>query len=576
MKTNKKRPDNLYTSEQAEILKNKESAFWQHVKLCSPKLIEKKFNIKQGAVLFNCLNNLSFDKQLLFLSDLGRILHHSDLEKLGDVLIRKIFIIVYESHANPNSSNDLVQFILEDLFKKNAYLKLNRTHLYVLLQLATNFQKSPDIIPRRKFKIYYSKFKGFLASPWIDQFCDRFGFEYLVSMLPIKFIPEIGNVLDDTYCFLMQKKQNGCPLYGYVLLRKYEMRMQSSILALWNFFHLVNYLSSACVKNLSLLESMDLAKLPKWIIWNGMYAHKIPDRILEDLILGRDLKNNSLKEYSRYEVNRFLNAPLLFNYNEVTYWMLFTFSDARSLPIFMRKVISALHGKRSVNVTLTRTILHFFILKHNLVSNDDIIAPLIDYIVYSFNANPGFSLKRKTIKSLVRAMEQWHDELYLEKVKDISWKKGDEKDIHFIYEENTYFLTQLTSSIELFEEGRVQQHCVLNHAELCVKGFSYIWSLRLVKEKAKRNGEAETNKKVNNVKDQMKELNPEMGIGIKMDIETKTEAEKQEVLYTFEISGQNVLQVRGKKNASVAKKHEALIAYMYKLMKWRDHYRIFA
>lgn len=129
------------------------------------------------------------------------------------------------------------------------------------------------------------------------------------------------------------------------------------------------------------------------------------------------------------------------------------------------------------------------------------IGPIIDYIWHEKYENqiifvgrgvaedrgpaqPNFSLRGRTVASLLRQVEAWHRQLGREsKAKDIAWKHSAIDDWQFI--EGTreaqnmkiWQIRELLSGRELTAEGRSQRHCVASYAQSCLAGKCSIWTM---------------------------------------------------------------------------------------------------
>lgn len=145
------------------------------------------------------------------------------------------------------------------------------------------------------------------------------------------------------------------------------------------------------------------------------------------------------------------------------------------------------------------SVIRFFI-KHPMLDPAQ-IQPIVDYIQYvKFGAErliqpetgeiiqdaapekPNFSMKGRTVESLLRDVEKWHKGLNKLKV-NAEWDRVNTND--FIYEEGKehnkkiYHINQLINSTELKVEGRHMKHCVASYINSCVNGRCSIWSMNV-------------------------------------------------------------------------------------------------
>ena len=134
------------------------------------------------------------------------------------------------------------------------------------------------------------------------------------------------------------------------------------------------------------------------------------------------------------------------------------------------------------------------------------IHELVDYISSrKQNETPQnpFSLKHRTIASLLKQSFDWHqDQILAARQARIQnqggrgrfrfnrptfnygadptakWLPLDVRDYHQSSEKITYNLIQLTTGKQLIEEGREMRHCVASYADSCMRGEKAIFSLR--------------------------------------------------------------------------------------------------
>lgn len=101
-------------------------------------------------------------------------------------------------------------------------------------------------------------------------------------------------------------------------------------------------------------------------------------------------------------------------------------------------------------------------------------------------AQPNFTMKGRTVNSLLQQVDRWHQGLGKRKAGiDLAWLKSPVLDFEFI--EGTaerknmriWRIDELLSSQELIDEGRKMRHCVATYAQSCHHGSCGIWSMTL-------------------------------------------------------------------------------------------------
>ena len=124
------------------------------------------------------------------------------------------------------------------------------------------------------------------------------------------------------------------------------------------------------------------------------------------------------------------------------------------------------------------------------------IGPMIDYIqavrhdrvqdgMMEFGSpQPAFSMKGRTVQSMLRLMREWHQSLGAGSV-SVSWVRSPLEPL--LIEElspdgsevsRRWRMMELISSAQLRREGAALHHCVASYADRCYRGASSIWSLR--------------------------------------------------------------------------------------------------
>lgn len=150
-----------------------------------------------------------------------------------------------------------------------------------------------------------------------------------------------------------------------------------------------------------------------------------------------------------------------------------------------------------------RTVWHFLIA-HARDLEPGQIGPMIDYIqavrreegtfetgadALGFNSpQSAFSMKGRTVQSMLRLMKNWHQSLGRSDGAAFSWAKSPFQP--YLLEEpardesekpRRWHITELTDSGQLRNESAELHHCVASYADRCYRGASSIWSIRLWK-----------------------------------------------------------------------------------------------
>ncbi len=109
--------------------------------------------------------------------------------------------------------------------------------------------------------------------------------------------------------------------------------------------------------------------------------------------------------------------------------------------------------------------------------NYDHLTELIDYVRESRTANRNYSLKGRTLQSLLRQSDEWHRRSIL--IKGVkTWSACGLKGYKLERKEEMILMEELTGSKLLSDEGRRMKHCVASYVHYCVAGRTAIFSLR--------------------------------------------------------------------------------------------------
>ena len=169
---------------------------------------------------------------------------------------------------------------------------------------------------------------------------------------------------------------------------------------------------------------------------------------------------------------------------------------------FMNAILSTRLAMDLRNSDFWRTIWMFFIACAQEL-NPTQIGPMIDYIqsvrydriqietqagiVETDPPQPRFSVKGRTVTSMLRLMREWHRDLgRSDNTATFTWTRSTLKP--WLLEEprrneeetpKRWHMVELTDSVQLRKEGASLHHCVGCYAHRCYRGTSSIWSLRI-------------------------------------------------------------------------------------------------
>jgi hypothetical protein len=105
---------------------------------------------------------------------------------------------------------------------------------------------------------------------------------------------------------------------------------------------------------------------------------------------------------------------------------------------------------------------------------------LIDYVRDERRTNPLYSLKGRTLTSLLRQSEEWHNRVSTRKSTTVlQWKPSGIYGYELEKTGGTVIkIEELTEHKELVNESRTMRHCVQTYSYYCSQGLSTIFSMR--------------------------------------------------------------------------------------------------
>lgn len=133
-------------------------------------------------------------------------------------------------------------------------------------------------------------------------------------------------------------------------------------------------------------------------------------------------------------------------------------------------------------------IMQFFMKFKKEIPRDEYIN-LTDFLRLKYRENNrlrenNFSLKGRTIQSVIEMSNQWHlEQLKLRGGKNVNWVRIELEDRKIERNGVEYKFVELTSSNELIAEGRKQRHCVGSYIRQCLDGNTSIFSMRYKDDK---------------------------------------------------------------------------------------------
>lgn len=124
----------------------------------------------------------------------------------------------------------------------------------------------------------------------------------------------------------------------------------------------------------------------------------------------------------------------------------------------------------------------------NFKSDNSEITPVeaLHYIEFKkYHSNEEFSLKGRTVKSITRAVEEWHEESRYENLLEYENYEWDKKYQDTIIELDNvnYSFEEIHTGKRLLEESKEMKHCVFSYIDLCLSSGVTIFSMQKKEKK---------------------------------------------------------------------------------------------
>ena len=165
-----------------------------------------------------------------------------------------------------------------------------------------------------------------------------------------------------------------------------------------------------------------------------------------------------------------------------------------------RELVSGRMGRNLEHPEFWRTVLWFFLAHPE--TKPEHVNPIIEFIHFNKFAVeevgtengtelrtapfPEFSMKGRTLKSLLRMVSDWQSDLSMDKPgESFSWARSVIQGFRFSEQRSgkeksfDWSIVELLNSTALLTEGRAMRHCIYTYAKRCRCGETTIWSLRL-------------------------------------------------------------------------------------------------
>jgi PcfJ-like protein len=222
--------------------------------------------------------------------------------------------------------------------------------------------------------------------------------------------------------------------------------------------------------------------------------------------LGRSIRTAGLPlRFTRVMALLFAQAPHHYTATAALRW-----AQVRGLgggEALARAVVGTRLGNVLENEDFWESLLHFFVNHRSFDLAQ--VGPVVDFLQHQkFERRegvspegvfcklpplrPDYSMKGRTVASVLRQVEEWHKELGRDtRPPSLSWQHSPFKDFRLVEgsEEQgnmrVWTISELLTSRALFLEGQAMRHCVATYAERCARRQTSIWSMQVENQRGR-------------------------------------------------------------------------------------------
>ena len=144
--------------------------------------------------------------------------------------------------------------------------------------------------------------------------------------------------------------------------------------------------------------------------------------------------------------------------------------------VIIKKLISSYYFKHN---KFWDSFLHF-VKKFEKDATAPMVEDIIDFLINTLRGNPTFSLKNRTLNSVVALSNVWHRQQQILKHHKENYALASSTIPNFKWEDESnnivWEINQIKTINALYKEGAKMHHCVGSYGYKCVKGESFIFS----------------------------------------------------------------------------------------------------
>jgi hypothetical protein len=215
--------------------------------------------------------------------------------------------------------------------------------------------------------------------------------------------------------------------------------------------------------------------------------------------VGRNLRTADIPlRMTKMMAHRALEAPDDFPIEHALRWGQVLGMDGTGA--LARAVLATRLGEAFEDEPFWETVLRFFV--NNPMLDPECVGPIVDYLHHLRHVpqerpegdpaplDPSFSMKGRTVDSMLRRVEEWHAQLARSTRQPAQeWgPSGFQEELS--PDLGCWRVVELRTAHQLYAEGRQMNHCVGSYARSCAKGTISVWSVQY------HNGQSRDGKRV--------------------------------------------------------------------------------
>jgi len=189
-------------------------------------------------------------------------------------------------------------------------------------------------------------------------------------------------------------------------------------------------------------------------------------------------KQEAGRYLTKQETHHFLTAPAEIGTTKRAFWYAVARAQTDRFDVAI-KVARSKVGCYSIASSFWKEVARF-LAHHSLAIHE--MGDLADYLLAAKREDAGFTLKDRTLASLVRRKEDWHRSLRrYQAICGGAWAGSPLPDVDYKLGQAAnpaiWRMRQIKTGNALFEEGARMHHCVASYKWCCMQGDVSIWSL---------------------------------------------------------------------------------------------------